>query len=208
MKITFYNYFAQQILVTIQFPLDEVHPVRHLVLDGIYVIQQVDLPLLVMSAVICSLCRFSPRFFPYLRLAQQATQWSLEKFQVKSPLHTNRGGRYIKYTQRISTCSTCDVVSYYIVTISDWIFCIFKIKENLSCICKTAWWYRLFYQLNTPASTPTSPIYIVYRNIAKNITIFFLGYIAQPFIQIQVCESHSSQTRACYSESQLQLACY
>lgn len=64
--------------LTIQLPFNEVQPVWHLVLDCIYVIQQVDLPLLMLSAVICSLSRISPDVFPHLSLAQRATHWSLE----------------------------------------------------------------------------------------------------------------------------------
>lgn len=67
--------------LTVQLPLNEVHPVRDLVLDCIYVIQQVDLPLLMLPAVIRNLSRISSTFFPGLSLGPRATHRSLETFR-------------------------------------------------------------------------------------------------------------------------------
>lgn len=74
--------------ITVQLPFDEVHPVADLVLDCIDVIQEVDLPLLMLPAVVVCNLRLSSLLFFHLRLEPGGTNQSLEG-QIKLTVTNN-----------------------------------------------------------------------------------------------------------------------
>lgn len=81
LKVVYYAKETRWAGLTVQLPLNEVHPVRDLVLDRVYVVQEVDLPLLMLPAVIGRLPRTSSALFSSLSLGPRAADWSLETFR-------------------------------------------------------------------------------------------------------------------------------
>lgn len=84
LKVVYYAKETRWAGLTVQLPLNEVHPVRDLVLDRVYVVQEVDLPLLMLPAVIGRLPRTSSALFSSLSLGPRAADWSLETFRGNS----------------------------------------------------------------------------------------------------------------------------
>lgn len=69
--------------LTIQLPFDEVHPVRDLILDCVDVVQQVDLPLLMLPAVVVWNFRLPSLLFLYLSLRPRVANQSLKRNKFK-----------------------------------------------------------------------------------------------------------------------------
>ncbi|TNN51411.1 hypothetical protein EYF80_038384 [Liparis tanakae] len=94
--------------LTVQLPLDEVHAVRDLVLDRVDVVQQVDLPLLMLPAVIGGLSRVSLALVPRLRLGPGAAHRSLEMKRRRRRRRSSR--RDFHDSRRCSRSSSSSVL--------------------------------------------------------------------------------------------------